>query len=319
MKHVVIIGEHGEWNFVASLVRGFRGIGWKVSRVGWGPWRPVLLARAAFRVPSAGRYFRRSLLTSVSPIYGEQVDLVLVVKGHLLDSALVHKLRRRLDAPVVCWNPDSPFDRAISNHGGGIRKAVGAYDAYITWSSSLAAQIAHHNKTVLVIPFGVDRDIHHPEEGSGRYRDRLAFVGTYTQERAAILRRLKGWEPIVFGNGWPKIPGVELQPAVIGREYRQLVGEVRWNLNLLRPQNGDSHNMRSFEVPGCGGRQLAPCTADHQRYLHGSSTVLFTGEDELIARVSEHSPCRPTSSDTWRRENGYDQRLRELLTQLKLR
>lgn len=316
MKHVVIIGERGKWNFVASLARAFGYVGWEVSRVDWGPWHPSLLARAAFRIRSAGACFRRSLLASVASIQGEQVDLVLIIKGHLLDSGFIAKLRQQLNAPVVCWNPDSPFDIAVSNRGG--RHAIEGYDAYITWSYSIAEHLTHHNDKVVVVPFGVDQDVHYPEPGTGRYRDRVAFVGTYTRERAAILQRMSAWEPVVFGNGWPQTRGVELQPAIFGRGYRQAVGEVRWNVNLLRPQNRDSHNMRSFEVPACGGRQLAPWTRDHERYLHDSSTILFTSERELLSWISEGSPGPGTTSDTWRTANGYDRRIQELLARLNL-
>jgi spore maturation protein CgeB len=57
----------------------------------------------------------------------------------------------------------------------------------------------------------------------------------------------------------------------------------RIQLNLLRSQNADAHNMRTFEVPAVGGIMLAEATSDHVRYFEeGKEVFLFRDHDNLI-------------------------------------
>lgn len=202
----------------------------------------------------------------------------------------------------MCWNPDSPFDGSMSNSGGGLAAAVPLYDAYVTWADDVAEQLRRHTRHVAVIPFGFDPHVHFQEAGSGVAQDRLVFIGTATSERQGWLHRLVKWEPVVFGNGWDASAGLDVRPPVFGSEFRRVVGEARWNLNLLRPQNRTSHNMRTFEIPGCGGRQLAPRSADHERFLHATDSCLFDDFDELAAVLDSST----SSVSGPQRANGMD-------------
>ena len=60
-------------------------------------------------------------------------------------------------------------------------------------------------------------------------------------------------------------------------EFWKTLIKYRVQLNLMRPHNLDTHNMRSFEIPGVGGIQLAPDTPDHKIYFEpGKEIFLYT-------------------------------------------
>jgi hypothetical protein len=199
-----------------------------------------------------------------------------------VDERTIEYIRSRLSAPVACWNPDSPYDYAISNRGAGIPAAVGAYDVYITWADDVAARLRFATSRVIVIPFGWDSLAHQPAAAEGVTTGRVVFVGTGSAQRQALLRQLADFQPIVFGSRWTAIPGVEIHPPVYGPSLCPLIVEARWTLNLLNPQNAVSHNMRTFEIPGMRGNQVAPHTADHARFLGTDSrTLLFRSLGEL--------------------------------------
>jgi hypothetical protein len=246
-------------------------------------------------------------------------DLVLVIKGVFLNPCSIDYIRLRFGSPVVCWNPDSPFDYAVSNCGAGIPQAIASYDAYITWADDVAERLSAVAARVLVIPFAWDPEIMPRTAGYGVAEDRIIFIGTATRERRAWLQSLAHLRPMVFGNGWPKIEGVDVRPPVFGIGFCEIVGEAKWNLNLLRPQNARSHNMRTFELVGAGGVQVAPQTDDHRRFLGGDSrTVLFQSEDELESILRSDPYARPPRLPTLLAGHTYRDRAEQILRELKI-
>jgi hypothetical protein len=196
---------------------------------------------------------------------------------------------------------------------------IEAYDAYATWADDVAERLAAVAARVLVIPFAWDPDIVCPTAGRDVAAGRIVFIGTGTRERVASLQGLVHLRPMVFGTGWPKIEGVDIRPPVRGFELCSIVGEAKWNLNLLRPQNARSHNMRTFELVGAGGNQVAPHTEDHRKFLGGDSrTVLFRSMGELESILRSNPWDRPPRLPALLDGHTYCDRVKQLLTDLSI-
>jgi hypothetical protein len=317
VTRIIIVGSPAEAGLRDSLVTAFRRSGCTVDVLDLSPCQPPWLASAAFRQPILAIKFRRQFRRQVDAVAETHpVELVLVMKGAFIDSHLIDYLRTRFDSPVVCWNPDSPFDGAISNRGAGIHSAIPAYDAYITWAHDVAEQLLPIVR-VIVIPFAWDPELMPPTPGVAA--GRIVFIGTGSKERCDRLAGLAYLRPLIFGTQWPAMDGLEIRPPVRGLSLCRIVGEAKWNLNLLRPQNARSHNMRTFELVGAGGTQVAPYTDDHQRFLGSDSqTVLFRTsreiEDILCSDPTEHLPRHPALL----KQHTYTDRARQLLTTLEL-
>jgi Glycosyl transferases group 1 len=315
---IVIVGAPAEAGLRDSVAAAFRPSGNIIDLLDPGPWSPGWLASAAFRQPTLGAGFRRQFRRRADVLADKgAADLVVVFKGPFLDSRSIDYIRLRFESPVVCWNPDSPFDDAISNCGAGIPSAIGAYDAYITWADDVAERLSAVAVRVLVVPFAWDPDVMRPTAGHGVAAGRVVFIGTGTRERSASLRSLAHLHPMVFGNRWPKIEGVDIRPPVFGAEFCEIVGEAKWNLNLLRPQNARSHNMRTFELVGAGGTQVAPWTGDHGRFLGGDSrTVLFQSKKELESILRSDPSERPPRQPALLSGHTYRDRVNQILADL---
>jgi Glycosyl transferases group 1 len=319
VTRIIIVGAPAEAGLRDSLVTAFRRCGCTVDVLDLGPWQPPWLVTAAFRQPILGTKFRHQFRRRVDTVAETHpVELVLVIKGAFIDSRTIDYLRLRFDSPVVCWNPDSPFDKAISNRGAGIRSALAAYDAYITWTHDVAEQLPPMVR-VVVIPFAWDPELMPPTPGHGVAAGQIVFIGTGTRERCDWLAGLAHLRPLIFGDQWPAIHGLDIRPPVRGLSFCRIVGEARWNLNLLRPQNARSHNMRTFELVGAGGAQVAPYTDDHQRFLGSDSrTVLFRTSRELEDILRSDPAERPARQPALLEEHTYTDRARQLLDILKL-
>ena len=320
MARIVVAGAPAKFGLRNSLVAAFRRSGCAVDQLDLGPWSPAWLASAASRQPMLGFGFRREFRRRVDELASNgPSDLVLVFKGALLDPRSIDHLRSRFGSPVVCWNPDSPFDSAVSNCGAGIPRVIGSYDAYITWAHDLAERLSAVAARVLVIPFAWDPEIMQPIAGRGVAAGRIVFIGTGTRGRIAALKRLAHLRPMVFGGLWPKIEGVDIHPQVKGIEFCRIVGEAKWNLNLLRPQNAQSHNMRTFELVGAGGSQVAPQTNDHRRFLGcDSRTVLFQSKEELESILRSDPRELPSRRAALLKGHTYSDRARQILAELNI-
>ncbi len=319
--HVVVVGEPAYGGLRSALIGAFEDIGCRVDTLDWGPWRFGLLSSAAFRVPSLGFGYRRQFRTYVDAMAEQRpVDLVLVVKGALLDGGCIEHLQVRLDSPVVCWNPDSPFDVTVSNRGAGIPEAIGFYDAYVTWAEDVADRIERRCRKVFVLPFAWDPYSTEPVKGDGIADGRIVFVGTGTRDRSTVLESLAAFKPLVYGNRWPTIEGIEVRPPVRGREMCKIIGEAKWNINLLRPQNALSHNMRSFEIVGAGGNQVAPYTLDHHRFFGDDPrTAQFRSLAELKSVLKSDPSERDIRSTQLLHGHTYRDRVVQLLDGLGIK
>jgi hypothetical protein len=319
VARIIIIGTPAEAGLRDSVVTAFRQCGCTVDVLDLGPWQPSWLVSAAFRQPILGTKFRRQLRREVDAMAeAHPVELVLVMKGPFIDSRMIDYFRIRFDSPVVCWNPDSPFDRAVSNRGAGMRSAIAAYDAYITWAHDVAELLLPIVR-VIVIPFAWDPELMPPTPGHGVAAGRIVFIGTGSRERCALLAGLAHFRPLIFGTQWPVIDGLDIRPPIRGLSFCKIVGEAKWNLNLLRPQNARSHNMRTFELVGAGGTQVAPYTDDHQRFLGSDSqTVLFRTSGELEHILRSDPAGYPIRHPDFLKEHTYTERARQLLNILKL-
>ncbi len=314
-RSVILIGEKASGGLRTSLESAFHSIDWDVETIDYGPWSPKYVASAAFRIPKLGILFELQFKNKIDELVGkEKKDLVIFLTSSFITFQTVEYLRKKFSSPIICWNADSPFDDAISNRGAGQPRVIPAYDYYVTWSEDVAELIMPRNPNVLVIPFAWDPNLHFPVQGTGQAAGRVVFVGSGNRERVELIERIKRFEPLIFGNQWPEIKGVEVKPAIYGETMAGIVGEAKWNLNILRRQNENSHNMRTFEVPGCGGNQVTKLTKDHVRFLGKDTRTKFYGSLSELCDLLDTNPDKLSPRDRNVLDgHTYSDRVRELL------
>jgi hypothetical protein len=282
-KAVLVIGENAFAGLRNSIISALAQINWQIDTIDLPPLKPKYLGSLAYRIPQFSMLYRENFIKSIDSLPKTKYKFVLIIKGPFINNKIINKLREKTSAPIVCWNPDSPIDQAISNHGAGMNKVISSYDAYVTWADDIAEHISQHNPNVEVIPFAWDPQIHYFTAGKGIAKDRIVFIGTCTDVRIKLLSKLAHLNPLIFGNNWPKIKGLEILPPVYGTEMSSIIGEAKWALNILNIQNQKSHNMRTFEIPGVGGNQVTSCTNDHVKYLREDSrTILYASNSDLV-------------------------------------
>jgi spore maturation protein CgeB len=195
---------------------------------------------------------------------------------------------------LVSYNPDNPF--IFTGKGSGnsnVTKSIGLYDMHFTYNRSIQKRIqSDYDARTAILPFGFDIS-----EGLFRQCSEMpeilkaCFLGNPDDQRADFINKLAeaGVSMDVYGNFWDKFidhRNITIYPAVYGDQLWMKLRQYRVQLNLMRIHNEDSHNMRTFEVPGIGGIMVAPDTPEHREYWeNGKEVFLFKDLESCISQI----------------------------------
>jgi spore maturation protein CgeB len=98
----------------------------------------------------------------------------------------------------------------------------------------------------------------------------------------------------LYGNQWEKWikvkshQDIQFRGTIYKEHFNKELSPYRLHLNIFRPHNYDSHNMRTFEIPGMGGIMLAPESKEHRLlFKHGKEVMLYNDFAELTKMAQE--------------------------------
>ena len=284
---------HDYW---ASIVRGFESLGHEAACIRYdeldGPGAkvanklrleiPERLGRD--RTEAARRWATARVARELS---AHQPDVVVVVKGDLLDPGLWEPLRRR-NVPVVLWLYD---ELRRTRHTD---ETLEAYRAVATYSPDDRDALAARGLASRLVPLAFDPrlSVQGPTDGT-----EVAFVGARYPGRAALLAELvrRGVTVRAYGRDWsrrpvdrlrtldwvrPPVPGA---PDVSREAAAGLMHGALAALNIHGYQDG--FNIRTFEACGVGAVQLIDRPEVKDLYDPGEELLAFQGVDDLVSQV----------------------------------
>jgi spore maturation protein CgeB len=233
-----------------------------------------------------------------------QPSHIIIFKGmEVLPSTL--KIWRNKKIKIINYNPDNPF--IFSGRGSGnnnLTNSISLFDLYVSYDKDIVQQLKLKNVNSILIPFGFDiEDFDFEQIIDEPEILRVCFVGNPDSERVNFIKKLNSYNiPIdLYGNGWGKYiqsSTINIFPSVYGIEFSKTLRKYAVQLNLMRIHNVDSHNMRSFDIPGVGGIMLAPKTTDHALYFKDNiEVVLFENIDDCVRKINYLLHCDPTKRE----------------------
>jgi hypothetical protein len=300
---IVITGSSLESSMTRSLYRSFLKLGCKVKLFDesglYG--KSSFLTRNRYANRILWKHFSSSLNNLlIKTIHSYKPDLLLVLKGIFIKPRTLKKIKDTSGTILFNFNPDNPFNtcsRGSSN--GWIIKSIPIYDVYLTWGKLLLDQIRMAGaKRVEYLPFASDTEYHYPVDliakDKEEYCTDVAFVGNWEQERENWLSKLEDFNMTIWGTDYWKTrcKNKFLQKCWQGRpaygeEMAKVCMSSKINLNILRVQNKGAHNMRTFEIPACGGFML------HERsdevlelFEEGKDVACFSTPQELKEKIN---------------------------------
>lgn len=250
-----------------------------------------ILNKIIFRLGISGFYkkMNRELMDYVDQL---RPDVIWVFKGmEVLPEALQYFKEKNIF--LVNYNPDNPF--IFSGRGSGnpnVTNSLSLYNLHLTYNLEVQAQFINKLKIPAeILPFGFDVSTETFEKCEREPEIiKTCFLGNPDKERAAFIQELASSVPVdVYGTGWGKFithKNVTLYPPLYGDDGWQVLRKYRVQLNLMRIHNLDSHNMRTFEIPGIGGIMLAPATKEHLSYFkNGVEAFFFQNAQDCIEKI----------------------------------
>ncbi len=227
----------------------------------------------------------------VKSVLDFQPDLVLVVNGNLISSRALLKIRQTTKTTLFHYYGEDFFNPL--NTKNTLRKSIYRYDHLFTTKTFNVPELSKMGLShITYIPCGYIPCCHYPvsvtAEDVRQYGSDLTFVGSFETERALILSELKDFHLRIWGANWHKARkelglnrSIEHR-AVFCDEMSRVWNASKINLAFLRKANRDHHDQRTFEIPACGGFELAERTDEILSFFQeGSEIECFGSVDEL--------------------------------------
>lgn len=273
------------------LARGLAGTDCELHKFLHEPPRPSQL-RMVLRNLAPGLAFAEFNAELLSTAGEVEPVAIWLFKGMEVYPKTLATLRKR-GITLVNYNADHPFEYFSRGSGNSnVRRAIPQYHLHLTYSERIKRQMEERfsDCRVGVVPFGHDVD----EESFDRLRDeeevvRACFLGNPDDHRARNIKNIIEADiPIdVFGHRWDRFlkpaPLLRINPQANGVDMLRTLRRYRVQLNFFRPHNEGSHNMRSFEVPACGGIMVAEDSVEHRAFFEsGREAFYFRSPSEMV-------------------------------------
>jgi spore maturation protein CgeB len=222
-------------------------------------------------------------------------DLVWIIKGMEIYPETLDYAKKK-GIKLVNYNPDHPFIYKSAGSGNEyVKNSIPVYDLHLSYSREILKDLQQsYQITGKWLPFGYEIS-QETFESATREREikRVAFTGMADEERKRVIDVLTGAgiQVDLIGPDWQKFfkPSslINVFDGVYSNSFWNVLRKYRVQINMFRKQNINSHNMRSFEIPGVGGIMLAPYSAEHVEFFEpGKDAFFYKNDEELIERAN---------------------------------
>lgn len=269
---------------------------------------------------------------------GRHYDAILVFKGMELFPETLVKIKKH-GSVLANFNGDHPFVFFFSGSGNSnVKNGIPFYDVHFSYAKSLVEKLKKdYNKAAFRIPFGFNSNlVSKMTTRDERFAGNFVFVGAYDQQRANYLDGLQHPLLTIYGDErWktrnlhrPFLQNAYQNKSLYGEDYMHALQSSQGVINILREQNlmEDSHNMRTFEVPGFGGLLITQRTGEQMEFFEeDKEAVYFDSMEELRSKL-DHLAANPALIEKIKQagyqrsissDYSYDHRSRQLLQYLE--
>ena len=229
-------------------------------------------------------------------IFLNHYDVVWIFKGMEIYPQTIREIRKT-GTKVVNFNPDHPFLHTFKGSGNrNVRDSVPEYDLHLCYNLQVKEKIEKEYKIQAEwLPFGYEPHENIILPSQSNEIKRACFIGNPDKYRAEVLSDLAttGIAVDIYGDNWQQwirtldSMDINFYPAVFKKDFNTVATQYRLQLNIFRPHNVNSHNMRSIEMPGLGCIMLAPKSQEHNLlFKENSEAVFYNNIEEMKTKAN---------------------------------
>ena len=199
-------------------------------------------------------------------------------------------LWRREGYVLINFNPDNPY--VFTGRGRGnynVTKSVALYHVYLTYDHEIVDLLMRNGVNSRLFHFAFESKLKFESLNVFPIR-KFAFVGNPDKGRVSFLNQLSvlGVPLDVYGKNWGKYKlgdNIRVFDSVNKEEFIRISQQYLALINIMRIHNPDSHNMRTFEIPGYRGIQVAPATRDHADFFKDNHDIFLYSEPKDVLEI----------------------------------
>lgn len=298
MKKVLIVGQTLELGRTEELYgRGFSALGCEVQHFTWHEAAPSLVSgllwdKVTWRL--AWQLRAKTANHKLVEIGNQfQPDLTVVTSPDLLAPSSIQALQQH--GLVFVFFTDNPLDAHHTHSNSWVKGGLILWDAAFIWSRELVERLTENNvKKAVFHPFCSDVEYHFPKKQSNPAYD-VAFIGNWdvSRKREQYLKAIADYKLGLWGsNYWnthcqePALKNL-CQGICSYAEIPEILGSAKMGLNILRPQNEEGHNIRTFEIPATQTLMLSERSRELLNlFVEDKEAVYFSNPEELRNKVA---------------------------------
>lgn len=319
VNSILIIGNFGAGALEHQFIKHLKPLQWQVYT--FDIQAPVqktknknILTKINYKIAPNGFYLtvNKQLLAFTQKI---KPLVTLVFKGMEIFPETIEELKTHTQ--LLCnYNPDHPFDFYSKGSGNAnVKNAIKWYDLYGTYATKIAQELKTiYQVNSFVLPFGYDADLKIKPNNTAIYG--FGFIGAYDKERLKLLQQLRNFPINVYGDkNWTKKlkndPKSRLKvkgEPLFNDSYASYCNNSTGIFNFLRPHNinENSHNMRTFEVPGYGGLLIANRTTEQAAFFEEDKEAIYFNnieelKDKLCFLLKNHTKVEGLKKNAYNR------------------
>lgn len=299
--HILIIGAFGPGAMENYYLHGLRQCGVTVTTYDIATDYYAVITSSAFNKivnKIAPDYLLKPLNEKLQQyLINKQFEVILVFKGMQLFPETIHYLKQHTKL-LTNYNPDHPFHFYSSGSGNkNVLNSIPYFDIYFSYAAQITRQLQEKfNVTAFTIPFAYDDTNAITYTAVPEVKNRILFIGSYDKSRAELLNKIANASLDIYGDlkwktrnrHYPALQKAYQQKALYGSAYKFAIAEAAGVVNLMREQNmsEQSHNMRTFEVPGYGGVLISQRTEEQLFFFEeDKEAVYFDTVEELQSKM----------------------------------
>ncbi|WP_440915368.1 glycosyltransferase family protein [Candidatus Pelagibacter sp.] len=214
------------------------------------------------------------------------IKTLIVFKGIELNKS-AYKIIKKKNLKLINIYTDDPFNLSSSaTSSKNIIKNIKNYDLFFIWSEKIRERLEKKYKTTrfCYLPFGYSHEKHKCEKKIIN-KNKISFVGSYDKYRYDILQKIKK-KVDIYGNDWPSFKKHKIHKYLKNKKLSQVMAQSQICLNILKKQNLDAHNMRTFEIPSMNGLMLATRSYEQNKFFpENKASYMFEDTNELNKKI----------------------------------